>query len=409
MPSRQPRAGSSTAITRLPTLCDLSSVLDQDGSSSSGCGSMQRSSTSSSPGSFHNNEYYESPHKRLRYEQPWQMSKRRSFPSPNLVVLSQHGRAVGGGYVDLTKSSSSPREQGLNSIQTLPCQPTFDSTVNYFINIHWTMPPDQFDFEYFQYCYNEFLQQKRLHTEIDYTERELMQKVGKFIKDQKAIAACPLCTDFFRIEELSGHTPMCCELDDLNSAPPVPTTRGNALRSPAHANSSLTIIEDSQSMDHCGQQHDRSIEYVETTTPHGSPEMFHGIDVEPLRTVPASNNNFCEIEAVPMGDGTPDPMPQTANSPEIICVGDSDDEIRPIRTNYPHFDMVRDDDVQCPLCYMKFRKRDIERHSSRCCDTIMAPQERIDQDECYGTSSSMPKDHPSTYPSKNRRVIKPRL
>lgn len=367
------------AIARLPTLLDLSSVLDQDGSSSSGCGSMQRGSTSSSPGSFHNNEYCESPHKRVRIEQRLQWSKRKTFPSPNLMVLSQHGSTRSGGYVDLTKSS--PRQSSLNSTQVLPCDPTLDSTFRYFLDVHWTVPPEQFNFPYFHFCYCDFLQQKRLRDDIRFTEPELIQKVGKYIKDQNEIAACPLCTDFFRIEELSEHTPMCCELDDLNT--PSRTI-----------DNSLTIIPDTSN-------HNASVEYVETTTPRGSPDVFRGIDIGQQ-----NNNDLRDIIAVPIANTVGNRA--APNSPEIICVGDSDEEPQPIRTMYPHHDPVHDTDVQCPLCYMKFRAKDIERHSARCCDNMHTSQ-NIENGECYGSSSSIPRDHPSTYPSENRRVIKPRL
>lgn len=59
---------------------------------------------------------------------------------------------------------------------------------------------------------------------------------------------------------------------------------------------------------------------------------------------------------------------------------------------------------KCPVCYMEFRRVDIERHTQLCCEkTFNSTAREVD---FSGGCSSL--DHPTTMPTKNRRIIKPK-
>merc|ERR1712079_935571 len=50
-----------------------------------------------------------------------------------------------------------------------------------------------------------------------------------------------------------------------------------------------------------------------------------------------------------------------------ICIDDQKPP-SPVRSCYPHFDNVTGPTDKCPVCYLEFRREDLERHTQLCCE-----------------------------------------
>lgn len=118
-----------------------------------------------------------------------------------------------------------------------------------------------------------------------------------------------------------------------------------------------------------------------------------------IKTPENNNSNSPELEYV--GTTIPELNEVTAN--DVVCIDDQRPP-SPVRTAYPHFDNITEPIDKCPVCYMEFKRSEIERHTQLCCEKTFSNNVR---DTFSGGCSSL--DHPSTMPAKNRRIIHPKI
>ena len=131
----------------------------------------------------------DSPYKKKKMQKnlPKEFSKKCSFPSPNLEFEA--------------------RDQ--NRLVLLSNRNSLKSAGEYFIKHYWKVPGSQFEFQFFQFQFNEFLHKQKLTEHINCDTHSLVQIVGKNIKNQFVIQECPICSVWFFVEELSDHASNC--------------------------------------------------------------------------------------------------------------------------------------------------------------------------------------------------------
>lgn len=311
----------------------------------------------------------DSPYKKKRLQNvPREFSKKCSFPSPSLEFEKgdQNHRSLSTRLVMMSDK---------NRLKT---------AAEYFIRHYWQVPGDQFEFQYFQFSFNEFLHKQKLNNSVKYTEKELIETVGNSIKDQYVIQPCPLCNIFFFTEDLTSHAPSCCDNDDeIEEISTSNSCSGNKYTNNQYNNQS----------DHQSNNPSNNLSQHQLNNAPNNVNLAQTTDFNIPRT------NSPELEY--MGTSIPEFNQVTAN--DVVCITDQRPP-SPVRTSYPHFDTSNGPLDKCPVCYMEFRRVDIERHTQLCCEkTFNSTAREVD---FSGGCSSL--DHPTTMPTKNRRIIKPK-
>ena len=64
---------------------------------------------------------------------------------------------------------------------------------------------------------------------------------------------------------------------------------------------------------------------------------------------------------------------------DVVCIDDSlslKNPPSPVRSCYPHFDKPLEPIDKCPVCYMDFKRSEIERHTQLCCEKTFSSNTR---------------------------------
>jgi len=267
-----------------------------------------------------------------------------------------------------SKRSSFPSSGLLGREQRycLPNEINIKSIVESFIANIWTVPDEQFDFYYFEFVFGEFLRKYRLTGTIIFNESELIQEIGRNIPNQSTILPCPICNDYFFNTELPSHSELCSTIDEI------------------------VFLSETE----------KPIESSNNQSP------------PPLLT---DNDIIC------LDDDT---ATSGLHNLELLDDHNLQRPPSPIRSSYPHFDLSAESTDKCPVCFMNFKESELERHARDCCERTFADTEKSGHfnvrrnsdgtESIVGRASSSSArdsylDHPSTRPSQNRRVIKPKF
>ena len=98
---------------------------------------------------------------------------------------------------------------------------------------------------------------------------------------------------------------------------------------------------------------------------------FDGFSDYNTNTTNSDNNNVSSLSN--FRSNSPDiqvigsSMPQLNNIDDIVCITDQKPP-SPVRRSYPHFDDTYEPLEKCPVCYMDFKRSEIERHTELCCE-----------------------------------------
>ena len=111
------------------------------------------------------------------------------------------------------------------------------------------------------------------------------------------------------------------------------------------------------------------------------------------------------------------PKPESKSKPKTTKVVDLT-EPSVVRQSYPHYDVETDNVLEkCPVCYMKYRKSELIRHTPECYDKVHCGyvikgefKVKINKDgsQTIIGRADGPTIHKSNLPSKHRRVIQPK-
>jgi len=324
----------------------------------------------------------DSPYKKKRLQNvPREFSKKCSFPSPSLEFEKgdQNHRSLSTRLVLLSDK---------NRLKT---------AADYFIRHYWQVPGDQFEFLYFQFSFDEFLHKQQLKNSVKYSEKDLVEIVGNSIKDQYVIQPCPLCNVFFHIEDLTSHAPSCCDNDDeIEEISSVNSYNGNKTNN--QSNNQYNNQSNNRSHNRSNNQPQHQPTNVFNTQPNYYSNGNSNSNSTQMSDFNVPRTNSPELEY--MGSSIPEFNQVTAN--DVVCITDQRPP-SPVRTSYPHFDNSNGPLDKCPVCYMEFRRVDIERHTQLCCEKTFSKAQEVD---FSGGCSSL--DHPTTMPTENRRIIKPK-